>query len=426
MTNPIIGDAALSRAEALAADPKVALALEDLRTGAPEAMALQVHLCEIPAPTFHEEVRAAEIVRLMKSLGLADVRIDDIGNVVGRRPGRGKGPVLALGAHMDTVFPAGTDTTVRREGTRYFGPGIGDNCAGLRALLEVLRVLEAQDIRTEGDLLFIGTVGEEGNGDTRGAKHLFSHAPIPDGFIAIDNTDVGRILHQAIGSHRWRCTITGPGGHSFGAFGDVPSAIHAMCLAGGRIAHLEVPKNPKTTFNIGTIKGGTSVNTIAPSCSVDIDIRSMENEPILAVEKAIKAAFEEAVCEEHAIWGITDPAKMLKVEFEQIGLRPAGSLPDDCSVIQAALAAQKTLGIALTNYGASSTDANVAMMMGLPSTCLSAGGVQKRTHTVEEYYDDVDAHLGPQLILLSALALVGLAGEKPALEPTSCAPAPFA
>ena len=425
MTNPVIAESALQRAEALKAAPKVADALKDLHDNAERAMALQIHLCEIPAPTFEEGVRAQEIVRLMKSYGLADVTIDGIGNVVGRRPGRGSGPVLAVGAHMDTVFPAGTDTTVRCEGSRYFGPGIGDNCSGLRALLEVVRVMEAHGIETEGDLLFVGTVGEEGNGDIRGAKHLFSHAPIPDGFIAVDNTDVGRVLHQAIGSHRWRCTISGPGGHSFGAFGDVPSAIHAMCLAGARIAHIEVPKTPKTTFNIGTIQGGTSVNTIAPSCSVDIDIRSMENGPILEVEQQIKAAFEEALLEEHGIWGITDPAKMLHVDFKQIGLRPAGSVPDDCSVIQASLAAQRALGIALTNYGASSTDANVAMMMGLPSTCLSAGGVQKRTHTIDEYFDNIDPFLGPQLILLAVLALVGLKGEKPSLEKTACLPASF-
>lgn len=409
----------LKRLEALKHHPAVDAALRDLEAHAPQAMELQKALCEIPAPTFHEEVRAAEIVRLMKSFGLEDVSIDAVGNVIGRFPGRGTGPrpLLAVGAHMDTVFPEGTDVTVRREGNRYYGPGIGDNCAGLRAMLETLRAMTAHGLATEADILFVGTVGEEGNGDIRGSKHLFSSDPAPDGFIAVDNTDTGRILHTAIGSHRWRCTVTGPGGHSFGAFGEVPSAIHAVCLAGVRIAHLKVPKEPKSSFTIGTIRGGTSVNTIAPSCSVDIDIRSYENPPILETERAIRTAFEEAIAEEHAIWGITDPAKMLRVEFEQIGNRPAGRRPDDCPVLQAARAAQSVLGIELTNYGASSTDANMPVSLGIPATCLSAGGVQKRTHTVDEYYDDINPHLGPQLILLTVLALAGSvdAGLKPLL-----------
>lgn len=412
---PPLNPETLAHTEMLAKREDVAAALADLEANAPEAMKLQIHLCEIPAPTFHEEVRAAEIARIMKSYGLEDVQIDEIGNVVGRRPGKGNGPLLAIGAHMDTVFPEGTPIKVRREGNRYYAPGIGDNCSGLRAMLEVLRAMQKANIETEGDILFVGTVGEEGNGDIRGSKHLFTTRKDIDGFLAVDNTDVTRILHTAIGAHRWRMTVQGTGGHSYAAFGKCPSAIHAVCLAGAKIAHIKVPEHPVTTFTIGTIKGGTSVNTIAPSCSVDIDVRSWENGPIEAIDKQIVAAFQEAIEEEHAIWGITDPAKKLNLIVEQIGDRPAGIRPHDCPVLQASRAAQKTLGIELKNYTASSTDANMPVSLGIPATCLSAGGMQMKSHTVNEYYDDINPHLGPQMILLTALELVGIKGETPAL-----------
>lgn len=413
---PPLQETVLTHTQQLSQRADVAAALEDLKNNAPEAMKLQVALCEIPAPTFHEEVRAAEIVRIMKSYGLEDVVIDEIGNVIGRRPGRGNGPTLAVGAHMDTVFPEGTPIKVRQEGNRYYAPGIGDNCSGLRTMLETLRTLQKNGIETEGDLLFVGTVGEEGNGDIRGSKHIFDTRSDIDGFIAVDNTDVTRILHAALGSHRWRCTIEGKGGHSYLAFGKVPSAIHAMCLAGGRIAHIQPNRESSTTFTIGTIKGGTSVNTIAPSCTVDIDVRSLETADIVAVDEQIRKAFEEAVAEEHAIWGITDPEAFLTVKIEQIGDRPAGHRPHDCPVLQASRAAQKLLGIPLKNYTWSSTDANKPVSMGIPATCLSAGGVQKLTHTVKEYFDDIDTHLGAQMLLLTTLELVGVKGEKPLLN----------
>ena len=188
-----------------------------------------------------------------------------------------------------------------------------------------------------------------------------------------------------------------------------------MCLAGSRIAHIRVNRDTYSTFTIGTIKGGTSVNTIAPSCTVDIDVRSLETADIVAVDKQIHKAFEEAIAEEHAIWGITDPDKFLTVKIEQIGDRPAGRRPHDCPVLQASRAAQKALDIPLKRYTWSSTDANKPVSMGIPATCLSAGGVQKLCHTVNEYYDDVDPFLGPQMVLLTALELVGIKGEQPTL-----------
>ncbi len=409
-------DAAVAdKVEAIARAPEVAKAIELAKTGADEAMKLQCRLCEIPAPTFEERVRAEEMVRLMKALGLKDVEIDGIGNVVGRRPGKNPdAPLLAIGAHMDTVFPAGTDVTVHQEGNIYRAPGIGDNCSGLRCLLEALRCMNEAGVETQGDIWFCGTVGEEGLGDIRGSKYLFrenNSVNHIDGFLAVDNSNIGRILFAAVGSHRWRMTIEGPGGHSYGSFGEIPSAIHAMCLAGAKIAHLKVPAEPKTTFTIGTIKGGTTVNSIARTCTADIDIRSLADEELMKAEAFVFKAFEEAVAEENAIWNVTDPKKQLHFKAEAIGNRPAGQRPDDCPVLQASRAAQKALGIELTDYMSSSTDANMPVSLGIPATSLSSGGRQMRTHTVDEYYECFDIEQGPQLVMLTAVALAGLAGE---------------
>ena len=289
-----LDEAVQATVRTVAKDARMQKALAIARDRAEEAMALQVHISEIPAPTFEERTRAEEIVRLMKEAGLTDVTIDEIGNVIGRRPGRNpEGPLLAIGAHMDTVFPAGTDVKVRREGNTYYGPGIGDNASGVRTVLEAVRALNEAGVETEGDIWFCTTVGEEGLGDIRGSKHLFREKNAVnkiDGFLAVDNSNIGRILFGAIGSHRWRFTVKGPGGHSYGAFGETPSAIHALCLAGAKVAHLKVPKTPRTTFTIGTIRGGTSVNTIAAAASCDVDIRSLGDQELLDAEAAIRSA----------------------------------------------------------------------------------------------------------------------------------------
>ena len=377
----------------------------------------QIRISEIPAPTFKESVRAEEIARLLRAYGLTDVVIDPIGNVVGRRPGTlgKKGPVLAMGAHMDTVFPEGTDVRVTEKDGAYYGPGLGDNASNLRSMLQILRALTEQKIQTQGDLLFVGTVGEEGNGDIRGVKALFDGSRHIDGFLALDSSDVGRILYGATGSHRWRVTISGAGGHSYSDFGLIPSAIHAMGRAVAKIADVEVPEEPKTTFSVGLIKGGTSVNTIAPSAVVDVDMRSVDNATLLELEKTILETFHQAVAEENARWKVTEDAKKLRVSFEQIGSRPAGLRPVDCPVLQSARSAQKVLGIPMTKYNCASTDANKPISLGIPATCLSSGGIGRGAHTPDEHFIFKDIHLGPQLALLTALALVGTEDEAPIL-----------
>ena len=412
---PPLSEEVFAQVKKLAAMPAVKAAMEQAAREVDRAMEEQIELCEIEAPTFHEETRAKRVAELMRAYDLTDVVTDPIGNVVGRRPGKGNGPVLALGAHMDTVFPAGTDVKVRREGNIYRAPGIGDNCSGLRALLQILRMFNDQKIETEGDILFVGTVGEEGNGDIRGSKALFDGTRHIDGFVAIDSTDVGRILHGATGSHRWRLSVDGKGGHSYAEFGRCPSAIHAICRAGAKVGCFRVPADPKTTYTIGTIKGGTTVNTIAAHCEVEVDMRSVSNEELLKLEERVLKAFEEAVQEENDFWGITDESLKLKLTKTQIGNRPAGMRPDDCPVLQTARSALKVLGIELTKYMCASTDANAPMSLGIPATCLCSGGRGMNAHSVTEYFEMVDTQLGPQLVFLTAAALVGACGEKPVL-----------
>lgn len=404
----------LAAIDSIKALPEVQQGLQLCLDEEPFAMQEQCTICEIPAPTFKEEVRGKYLAGLMKAYGLEDVHLDEIGNCVGLLRGTDNGPVIAVGAHMDTVFPEGTPIKVVQDGNIYRAPGIGDNCSGVRALLQTIRCFTKTGVHPKGDIYFVATVGEEGNGDTRGSKWFNSHNHV-DGFIACDNTDVGRILWAAIGSHRWRLSIDGKGGHSYAAFGQTPSAIHAMCRAGARIANIRPVDNPKTTYTIGMIKGGTSVNTIAPHCEVDVDIRSLDNDELLKLEAQILDIFEEAVAEENAMWPVDDDKKYLTLTKTQIGDRPAGQRPHDCPVLQASRAAQKVLGIELTNYGASSTDANYPVSLGIPATCLSAGGIQKGCHTIDEYFIRQDIHLGPQMIFLTLLGLSGYKTIEPIL-----------
>ena len=410
---PQLDEKVLALTEKIYTRPDVQAAMKLISAQTDLAMEEQIELCEIESPTFHEQERANSVAERMRKYGLTDVRIDEAGNVIGVRKGSGNGPVLAIGAHMDSVFAAGTDVKVRREGNIYRAPGIGDNCSGLRALLQVLRALEAEKIETVGDIWFVGTVGEEGNGDIKGSKYLCANNKL-DGFVAIDSTDVGRVLYGAVGSHRWRLSVDGPGGHSFTQFGKVPSAIHAVCRAGSKVVDIKVPVDPKTTFTIGTIKGGSTVNTISAHCEVEVDIRSVSNEELIRVEEKILSAFEKAVEEENACWGVSGE-NVVKLTKTMIGNRPGGLRPHTCPVLQSARSAQKLLGIELTNYGMSSTDANAPMSHNIPSTCLCSGGKGIGAHTLNEYFVMERTELGPQLILLTALALAGTDSTSPLL-----------
>ncbi|HRG56710.1 MAG TPA: M20/M25/M40 family metallo-hydrolase, partial [Lacunisphaera sp.] len=284
-------------------DPAVQSLLEVVRRNEPDTMALLVRLTEIPAPPFKEEARAAVLRQLFEQHGLKNVFIDRAGNVVGTRAGAQLRPNVVVSAHLDTVFPEGTDVTVKHDGNRLKAPGIGDDTRGLAELISVLRALQETKTPTTGTITFVATVGEEGLGDLRGVKELFDHTlkDQVDMFISIDGGGTGTITAFGVGSYRYRVTFKGPGGHSYGAFGLV-NPIHALGRAAAVIADIQVPASPKTTFNIGRIGGGTSVNSIPFEAWMEIDMRSPDPVPLGAVREQILAAVDTAVKAENARW----------------------------------------------------------------------------------------------------------------------------
>ena len=247
---------------AILADPKVIKTLDDIKADDERALSEQKRITEIPAPPYKEKARADYFLKRFQELGFQDAAIDTEGNVIGLRKGSGGGPKLVVSAHLDTVFPEGTDVTVKEKDGAILAPGIGDDSRGLAALLSLIQAMNANDIKTVGDVLFVGTVGEEELGNLRGVKALFRDHGDIDGFISIDGLGITRVVNQATGSHRYEMIFRGPGGHSFQEFG-LPSAIHAMGRAIAKISELQPPKEPKTTFTVGTVRGGTSVNAIA-------------------------------------------------------------------------------------------------------------------------------------------------------------------
>ena len=275
--------------------------LEEIKRNEPETIELQVKLTEIPAPPFKEEVRAAAVKKLFEQYGLQNAFIDRAGNVVGTRPGAQKHPHVVLSAHLDTVFPEGTDVTVQRDGKILRAPGIGDDSRGLAELCSVIRVMQNSRMSTNGTITFVATVGEEGLGDLRGVKALFNDTlkDQVDMFISIDGGTPTNLTTFAVGSYRYRVTFKGPGGHSYGAFGLV-NPIHALGRAAGKIADIQVPAAPKTTFNIGRIGGGTSVNSIPFESWMEVDMRSPDIASLNEVRDKIIAAIKSSVVEENA------------------------------------------------------------------------------------------------------------------------------
>ena len=384
--------------------PRVREALAYAARTEPQTIEEQISLCEIPAPPFKEAVRAAEYRRRMEALGLKNVRIDAEGNVIGERPGEPGGPVVVISGHLDTVFPEGTDVTVKREGTMLRGPGIGDDCRGLAVILAVAEALDAAKVRTRGTILFVGTVGEEGQGNLRGVRHLFGKelAGKVDYFISVDGTGLG-ITKDAVGSNRYRVSFQGPGGHSYGAFG-MPNPIHAMGRAISKVADFQVPTDPKVTFNVGVVEGGTSVNSIPSTGTLQVDMRSVDTTALARLDAQFRRAVQEALAEENARWR---SEVKLTVKWDTVGIRPAGHQPDDAPVVRAAVAAGKALGFD-AETGASSTDANIPINLGIPAVTIDGGGEGGGAHSLEEWFDTRDSHLGTQWALLYVVTLAGV------------------
>ena len=394
---------------AMAGHASVKTALAFIKTDEARTLAEQKQIVAIPAPPFKEARRAEDFRQRLAAAGLANARIDKEGNVIAVRPGRGGGPKLVVSAHLDTVFPENTDLTVTEKNGRLYAPGIADDTRGLVELLSLVRALDAAKIETVGDLWFVGTVGEEGLGDLRGVRALFAEHRNFDGFISIDGSTPERITYIAVGSNRYRVSFSGPGGHSFGAFGR-PSAIHAMGRAIAKIAELRPPAKPKTTFTVGTVAGGTSINSIAGDAVFELDMRSVGMDALLAFEAQALQAIRTAVDEENARW---KHERQVSVNIEPVGSRPAGSQAADAPIIQAAMLAIGSIGRKPMLEAPASTDANLPISLGIPAMTVGRGGSTGDNHALSEWYDPTDAYLGVQKNLLTVLGLVGVAGVSP-------------
>ncbi len=384
----------------------VAAALTALQTDNAWTISQQIALCEIPAPPFKEAVRAEAYRKQLVALGLSNVHIDKEGNVLGEIRGTQPGPTVMLSGHLDTVFPEGTDVRVKRDGTRLTAPGIGDDCRGLAVTLAIARQVMMSKIPINGRLLVVATVGEEGPGNLRGVRAIFGSAlrDSIDHFISVDGVGFG-ITNRAVGSHRYRVKYVGPGGHSYGAFG-MPNPIHALGRAIAIVSDLQVPTEPKVTFNVGIVTGGQTVNSISASASMDIDMRSESAPALAALDTRMQAAFKKALTDEIARWpGSKVP---LALQIDTIGIRPAGVTTESSFIVRTALAAGKSIGV-YTPLTPSSTDANIAISMGISAITVDGGGIGQGAHALDEWYDDrSDGYKGPQWVMLFVLGLTGV------------------
>lgn len=372
-------------------------------------------ITEIPAPPFSEDERAQYYLERLNALGLDGVQKDAEGNVYGTLHGSGAGPTLFVSAHLDTVFPEGTDTTVTEQPDgRLCAPGIGDDGRGLAAVLSIVRAFNTSGVRPEGDIIFGGTVGEEGLGDLRGVKAFFADHPEVDGFISIEAGNPSQLTYLATGSHRYFITYDGPGGHSFGAFG-TPSAIHALGRGIAKIADVKVPTEPKTTFTVGVVSGGTSVNSIAAEAQMQLDMRSNAEAELLDLEDTILGLVHDAAAEENKRWG----SDQITVQTELVGDRPAASQPEDALIVQSGWAAAQSIGLEPGLAGPSSTDSNYPMSLGIPSMTTRGGGVAEGTHSLDECFDPAGAYQGPQATFQTILGLVGAQGVSQPLLPNA-------
>lgn len=368
-----------------------------------QTLADHILLTEIEAPPFKEEKRAAKFLEMMKAVGVDSIWIDEVGNVLALRKGKKRGKVVALDAHLDTVFPEGTDVKVKMRGDTIYAPGAADDTRGLAMLIRVLQVMNEAEIETEHDVLFVGSVGEEGLGDLRGVKHLFSEKRTKiDSWIAIDGGAIGRVNNQGLGSHRYRITFNGPGGHSWGAFGlanphhALGTAIHNFVQA----ADAFTAYGPKTSYNVGVISGGTSINSIPFSSTMEIDMRSVSPARLDSMDVILKEAVEKALVAQNKIKRLGKP---LTVDVVKIGDRPSGELSESLPIIQRAMACTAFFG-KRPQLSRGSTNSNIPISMGIPAVTIGRGGVGRNAHSLHEWWLDVQGYKSTQLALLLLLS----------------------
>jgi tripeptide aminopeptidase len=370
-----------------------------------------IRLTQVAAPPFKEAERAHAFLDLARQHGFAELGMDAIGNVVGLRRGGGEG-LLCVAAHLDTVFPSGTDVTVRREGTRLFAPGVGDDTRSLAVLLAWMRALDAAAIKTSKDILFVADVGEEGAGDLRGVRHLFLEGAYRgriDAFITVDSPEMARIATRGVGSKRYRVTFRGPGGHSYGAFGLV-NPMYAMADAVQRLSRIEVPDRPRTTYSASVTGGGTSINAIPDRVWTEFDLRSESPAELARLEASFQEIIAAATATENATRSTQNGS--IVTEVEKIGDRPAGHTDEAAELPQLARAALRAHGFD-PRFEASSTDANIAMSLGIPAIKIGSGGTGGRGHSLDEWIDvEAEASVrGMAAGLATVIAVAGLVPE---------------
>jgi tripeptide aminopeptidase len=389
------------RVSTLTQDPAVKAALAAAKANEPQTIETQIRITEIPAPSFKEAARAGELRRLFQQAGLRNVRIDKAGNVLGERSGAALHPHVVIAAHLDTVFPEGTNVKVRREGAVLYAPGISDDSRGLALLVAIARALNEANVQTPGSITFVADVGEEGLGDLRGMKAIFDDTlkGTVDRFVTIDGYGMG-LSYAFIGSRRYRVTVKGPGGHSFADFG-TPNPIAALGRAIDRIEDLQVPGDSQTTFNVGRIGGGTSVNSIPVEAWMEVDLRSADRSALTALDGQLQKALDAALAAEHARWQRPGVLKMTK---DLVGDRPVGAVPVSSMIVETAFAASRAVGAA-PEVSVSSSDANYPTSLRIPSVHIGGGGAGSGIHAPSESFDTTDSWRGTERALLLTIAL---------------------
>lgn len=390
---------------------KVGAALAQLGADVAATTEEQIRITAIPAPPFQEAARGAYLARLLSDAGLS-VKTDDVGNVIGRRPGRGSDGLVLIAAHLDTVFPAGTDVQARREGTRIFAPGISDNGTGLAALVAVARAMRDANLQTESTVLFVADVGEEGEGNLRGMRKLVdTYGSQLHYVIALDGSTTDYVSNAGLASRRVEITLSGPGGHSWSDFG-APNPIHALARGVARFVKLPVPESPRTSFNVGSIEGGTSVNSIPARAAIKVDLRSESETELGRLENELRREIQAGLDEEMAAARRRGfySAQALSLEVNVLGVRPGGKLADDSPLLAAVRAADQYLGNR-SRLERSSTDANIPLAAGLQAIAIGAGGQSANAHSIGEWYDPNGRELGLRRVLLTLLGVAGVSGD---------------
>jgi acetylornithine deacetylase/succinyl-diaminopimelate desuccinylase-like protein len=417
---PFFNNSAFSQVTALAELRPVHAVFAWLHGNPKTIMDWQAEMTAIPAPFLGEKARAEWLATRFAEVGLERVETDEAGNVFGwltaaKLPPESTGPVVVISAHLDTVFPAETPLKPVVDGERITAPGACDNSAGVAGMLAIAKALVVAKVELAGALIFMGNVGEEGEGDLRGVRHLYRQQALAGriaAHIVLDGAGTDSAVTQALGSRRYRITISGPGGHSFTDAG-TPNPIAALTRALAALTQTQLPQEPRTTLNLGTISGGTSVNSIAESAQATVDFRSTSADELLRLEVALHRAVEDAVeqVNTQAKAAGRQERGLLDFDIEMIGDRPAAQLPEDSPLLDALRAVDRHLGLK-TELRLGSTDANIPLSLGIPALSMGAGGEGGGAHTLAEWYSARDRETGLKRVLLLTLAMVEWAAEQ--------------